>query len=133
MTSKAYRAISAALALMAASAVYPQVATAQSLEVLDQLILASTKPADGMALARSQAGSGAMLDALATLERVLLTDPGNKPASLLHASILCRIDDRDGAVAEFARLKSKDYKKPEWAAARAPCEAPAAPRQGATK
>ena len=133
MTSNVYKALSAALALMAASTAYPQIATAQSLEALDQLVLASAKPADGLTLARSQAGSGALLDALATLERVLLTDPGNKPAQLFHASILCRIDDRDGAAAEFARLKSKDFKKPEWAAARAPCEAPAATRQGATK
>lgn len=133
MTSNAYRGVSASFALMVASTVLPQPASAQSLEALDQLILASAKPADGIALARLQAGSGALLDALATLERVLLTDPANKPAQLLHASILCRIDDPDGAAAEFARLKSKDFKKPEWAAARAPCEAPAASRQGATK
>ena len=133
MTNSAYRAVSAALALMAASAVLSQPATAQSMEALDQLILASTKPADGMVLARSQAGSGALLDALATLERILLSDPANKPARLLHASILCRVDDREGASVEFARLKSKDFKKPEWAAARAPCEASAASRQGGTK
>ena len=133
MTGNAYKAVSAAFALMAVSTVLPQPASAQSLEALDQLILASTKPADGMAVARSQAGSGAFLDALATLERVLLTDPANKPAQLLHASILCRIDDQDGASAEFARLKSKDYKKPEWAVARAPCQTPAASRQGASK
>lgn len=132
MTINAYRTVSVAFALMAASTVFPPPASAQSLEALDQLILASAKPADAMALARLQAGSGALLDALATLERVLLTDAANKPASLLHASILCRIDDRDGAAAEFARLKPKDFKKPEWTAARAPCELPAAPRQGGT-
>ncbi|MFM5895423.1 MAG: tetratricopeptide repeat protein [Novosphingobium sp.] len=133
MTENAIRVGSVVLGFVAASMVLPHCAAAQSLEALDQLVLASAKPADGLALARSQAGSGALLDALATLERVLLTDPGNKPASLLHASILCRIDDRDGAAAEFARLKAKDYKKPEWAAARAPCDAPEASRQGAAK
>ncbi len=133
MTENAIRLASMALGFIAASAVLPQFASAQSLEALDQLVLASAKPADALVLARSQAGSGALLDALATLERVLLTDPANKPAQLLHASILCRIDDRDGAAAEFARLKAKDFKKPEWAAARAPCDAPAAPRQGAMK
>jgi hypothetical protein len=133
MTENAIRVVSVVFGFVAASMVLPQCAAAQSLEALDQLVLASAKPADGLALARSQAGSGALLDALATLERVLLTDPGSKPASLLHASILCRIDDRDGAAAEFARLKAKDFKKPEWAAARAPCDAPAASRQGAAK
>lgn len=124
---------SAVFAFIAAAAILPQSATAQSLEALDQLVSASAKPAGGLALARSQAGSGALLDALATLERVLLTDPANKPARLLHASILCRIDDRDGAAAEFAKLRSKDFKKPEWAAARAACAAPAATPQGSSK
>ncbi len=133
MTSHAYRVGSAVFAFVAVSTVLPQRAVAQSLEALDQLVLASAKPADGLALARSQASSGALLDALASLERVLLTDPANRPAQLLHASILCRIDDRDGAAAEFARLKSKDFKKSEWVAARAACAATAASPQGATK
>ena len=126
MTSKAYGGVTAVFAFVAAFTILPHPATAQSLEALDQLVLASAKPADGLALARSQAGSGALLDALATLERILLSDPASKPARLLHASILCRIDDRDGAAAEFAGLKSKDFKKPDWAAAREPCSASAA-------
>lgn len=133
MTSNAFRVVSAALAFMAVSTVLPQPAVAQSLEALDQLVLVSAKTADALALARSQAGSGALLDALATLERILLFDPANKPAQLLHASILCRIDDQEGAAAEFGRLKSKDFKKPEWAAARAACAAPAASPRGNTK
>lgn len=133
MATTAYRGVSAVLAFMAASTVLPQSVTAQSLEALDQLVLAGAKSADGVTLARSQAGSGALLDALATLERVLLTDPANKPARLLHATILCRIDDRDGAAAEFAKLKSKDFKKPEWAAARAACAAPPESPQGSMK
>ncbi len=98
-------------------------AVAQSLEDLDRLVLASVKPADGLALARSQASAGELLDALATLDRVLAVDPKHKQARLLHASLLCRIDDREGAGAEFARLRSKDYKKAEWSAALAPCAA----------
>jgi len=133
MTSDAYRGVLAACAFITASAVLPQHAVAQSLEALDQLVLSSAKPADGLAVARSQAGSGALLDALATLERILLADPSNKPARLLHASILCRIDDREGAAAEFGKLKSKDFKKPEWAAARAACAPPPVSPQGAAK
>lgn len=131
MTSAAIGRLSAVIAFMAASLALPQSATAQSLEALDQMVQASAKPADGLALARSQAGSGALLDALATLERVLMADPKNKPARLLHATILCRIDDRDGADAEFARLKAKDFKKPDWAAAREACAASA--QQGASQ
>jgi len=133
MTRNAFRVVSAVFAVMAVSTILPQPAVAQSLEALDQLVSASAKPAGGLTLARSQAGSGALLDALATLERVLLIDPANKPAQLLHASILCRIDDQAGAAAEFGRLRSKDFKKPDWAAARAGCAAPAVAPRGNTK
>ena len=113
-----------------ASLVLPQCASAQSLEDLDRLVQNSAKPADGLALARSQAVAGDLLDALATLERVLAVDPKHKQGRLLHASLLCRIDDRDGAAAEFARLRSKDYKTAEWSAALVPCTAAPATGQG---
>ena len=106
-------------AALAAAAALPTGAAAQSLDALDELVPA--KVPDALALAQSQVAASSWLDALATLERVLIADPRNKPALLLHASVLCRIDDRSGAEAEFARLKAKDYKKPDWAAARAPC------------
>ncbi len=99
-------------------------AAAQSLDELDRLVQGSAKPADGLALARSQSAGGAWLDALATLERVLAVDPKHKQARLLHASLLCRIDDADGATLEFGRLKKSSYKKAEWAEAIAPCKQP---------
>lgn len=120
------------LAGLLAALILPQSAFAQSLEDLDQLVQGSVKPADGLALARSQASSGGLLDALATLDRVLAVDPKHKQARLLHASLLCRIDDRDGAAVEFARLRSKDYKKADWSAALAPCAA-ATTAQGGTQ
>jgi hypothetical protein len=110
--------LSCAAALLAAVP-----AAAQTLEALDQLVQASVKPKEGLALARSQADSGAWLDALATLDRVLAADPKHKQSRLLRASILCRLDDPDGAKVEFTRLKSGDYKKADWAAAVAPCNA----------
>lgn len=110
------------LAAMAASCV-PVGAAAQSIEEIDALVTASSKPKDGLALARSQVEASAWLDALTTLERVLTIDPKNKQARLLHASILCRIDDPGGAGLAFSRLKKGDYKKADWGAARAPCEA----------
>lgn len=120
------------LAGLLAALILPQSAFAQSLEDLDQLVQGSVKPADGLALARSQTSSGGLLDALATLDRVLAVDPKHKQARLLHASLLCRIDDRDGAAVEFARLRSKDYKKADWSAALAPCAA-ATTGQGGTQ
>lgn len=109
-------------AALAAAVALPHSVAAQTIEALDALVPA--KVPDALALAQSQVAGASWLDALATLERVLIADPKNKPALLLHASVLCRIDDRGGANAEFARLKAKDYKKPAWAAARAPCTAP---------
>ena len=118
------------LTCLLASLVLAQPAWAQSLEELDRLVQSSAKPADGLALARSQAATGSLLDALATLERVLTVDPKHKQVRLLHASLLCRIDDRDGAAAEFAKLRSKDYKKPDWSAALVPCNSAPATIQG---
>lgn len=117
-------------ACFAAALLLPGAAVAQSLEELDRLVQGSAKPADGVTLARVQAGAGGLLDALATLDRVLAVDPKDKQARLLHASLLCRIDDRDGAAAEFAKLRAKDYKKPEWSAAWAPCVAAGSAGQG---
>lgn len=113
----------AVLGLALASAAPESFPRAQTLDDLDRLIVASQKPADGLTLARSQADSGALLEAIATLERVLAVDPKHKSARLFHASMLCRIDDLDGARVEFSRLKPGDYKKPDWAAAVAPCNA----------
>ena len=109
------------VACLLAVLVVPQCAFAQSLEELDRLVLSSAKPADGLALARSQAATGQFLDALATLERVLAVAPKDKQVRLLHASLLCRIDDRAGAAAEFAKLRAKDYKAPDWGSAQGPC------------
>lgn len=130
MPKAAYGRTAGIFACLVATLVLPQPAFAQSLEDLDRLAQGSATPADGLALARAQAGAGGLLDALATLDRVLAVDPKHKQAWLLHASLLCRIDDRDGAAVEFARLKSKDYKPAEWRAAQMPCAAAASTGQG---
>lgn len=107
--------------LCAAAFAFTGAASAQTLEDLDRLVQASVKAKDGLVLAQSQARAGEWLEALATLERVLAIDPKNKQARLMHASLLCSVDDPEGAKVEFARLKSGAYKKAEWAAAIAPC------------
>ena len=127
------RARFAIAAALLTSLTLPQPVFAQTIDDLDRLVQASVKPAEGLALARSQASSGALLDALATLDRVLAVEPKHKQARLLHASLLCRIDDRDGAAVEFSRLKSKDFKKVEWNAALAPCKTASSTGQGGTQ
>ena len=127
------RARYAIAAALLTSLTLPQPVFAQTIDDLDRLVQASVKSADGLALARSQASSGALLDALATLDRVLAVEPKHKQARLLHASLLCRIDDRDGAAVEFSRLKSKDYKKVDWNAALAPCATASSTGQGGTQ
>jgi thioredoxin-like negative regulator of GroEL len=122
MSGAAIRSIPTILACVVAALAAAPIA-AQTVEELDQLIQASAKPKEGLALARAQVGAGEWLDALASLERVLAAEPKHKQARLLHASILCRLDDVDGAKVEFAKLKSGDYKKAEWAEATAPCNA----------
>jgi thioredoxin-like negative regulator of GroEL len=110
-------AIAAAFALAGAAPL-----AAETVEDLDRIVDVSAKPADGLAMAQSQISSGALLEAIATLDRVLAREPKHKAAKLLRASLLCRVDDRGGAAAAFTRLKEKDYKKDEWAAALVPCE-----------
>lgn len=88
---------------------------------LDRLVDATGSSAGGMALARREIGSGALLEALATLERLILIDPGDDRARLLHAGVLCMVDDRQGSLIEFDQLRGHPFSKAEWAEATAPC------------
>ena len=84
-------------------------ASSQTLEQLDAL---SDKTADeqtGIALALQQTERGELLEALATIERVLTRFPGSAGARFNHAMLLCRVGDPQGALIEFDRLKDKDY------------------------
>jgi len=82
---------------------------------LDALVGASAQPASGVALARKQIRAGNMLDALATLERVMINNPRSNEARLLHASVLCRIDDRRGATVELDTLRGRTISQALWA------------------
>lgn len=92
---------------------------------LDSLSRASTDVAPGLALARKQIGGGDLLGAMATLERVLIGHPEADEALLLHASLLCRLDDRQGALIEFDELRGREFPDQIWAEATAPCDATA--------
>ena len=95
--------------------------SAETLDELDALSDASLDEAAGIAAAREQAGRGAYLEALATLERVLAVHPKSREGRLIHAVYLCEIDDKRGGLVEIGRLKQKHYGRELLAEARARC------------
>lgn len=89
---------------LALSAV-PVLAQTDAMRDLNDLVDASRDPQAGIRLARDQYGAGDLTGAEATLERVLLDHPEHDDALILHASLLCRMDDKEGARIELAELK----------------------------
>jgi Tfp pilus assembly protein PilF len=87
---------------------------------LDMLSRDSVQTGPGIALARRQIGEGDLMAAVATLERVLMAHGDADAALLLHATLLCRLDDRDGARAELAAL-DRPVPGPAWAEMIAAC------------
>jgi hypothetical protein len=88
---------------------------------LDSLSRATDKAETGMAAAEKLAVAGDTLGALAALERVMIVHPEAHGAFLQHASLLCRLDDRDGAKVEFDELDRREFPERAWASATAPC------------
>lgn len=103
---------------------------------LDALISESTDAASALALARRQAAADDLLAALATLERAQVDDRDNADLRLLHASLLCRLDDAAGARVELDQLGAHAISEPAWAEVTAACgpvprpAPPAAPGPG---
>jgi hypothetical protein len=100
---------------------------------LDAMAAATQQVDTGMALARRQISASDLLGAAGTLERVLLVHPENVPPRLLYASLLCRLDDRQGADIEIGLLAGKPIADADWAGVTAACGAvarPAPPRKG---
>lgn len=93
---------------------------------LDALSRATDNAKTGLALAREQISGGDLSGAFATLERLQINHPESNEAQLLHASLLCRLDDRAGAQSEFAALKKGDFRGQVWRDANAPCQAASA-------
>jgi Flp pilus assembly protein TadD len=83
--------------------------TAQSgpLDELDALSRATADPGTGLALARQQVARGDLTGAVATTERIIALHPESDDALLYHASLLCRLDDPEGARTEIAELRGR--------------------------
>ena len=98
-------------------------ATAETMGELEALSRGSATPAAGIALARRQMGRGDLLDALATLERVLINHPQARDAQLLRASLHCQLDDRAGSTAEFGQLRGRGVSERALGDAISACDA----------
>jgi hypothetical protein len=102
----------------------------------DALVVASQQVDSGMALAQRQVAGRDLLGALGTLERVLFAHPEAVPPRLLYASLLCRLDDSEGAGVELNLLAGKPIADADWAVVTAACGAvprPAPPRRGSKR
>lgn len=91
---------------------------------LDQQLRATGKVPSGLGLVRQQVRDGDLTGALASVERVIILDPLNAEARLLHASLLCRLDDRPGSQTEFDPMRGHDLPESLWREETAHCEEP---------
>ena len=85
------------------------------------------------ALAHRQIRASDLPGALGTLERVLFAYPEATPPRLLYASLLCFLDDRQGAELELGLLAGKPIADSDWAGVAAACgpvPRPAPPKSG---
>jgi hypothetical protein len=87
----------------------------------DTLAVASQQVDSGVALARRQMAARDLLGALGTLERVLFAHPEAVPPRLLYASLLCRVDDAEGAGVELNLLAGNPIADADWAEVTAAC------------
>jgi hypothetical protein len=81
---------------------------------LEALIAPAQEEAGGIALARQQIAESDLLGAAATLERVMIADPEAIEARLLHAGLLCRLDDRAGARVALGLLRGQAVADAAW-------------------
>jgi hypothetical protein len=115
MTAKMLRLL---LGLSAAAVV----STAAPAQDDPETLAAATGQLDsGLALARRQIAASDLTGALGTLERVLFAYPEIVPPRLLYASLLCRLDDRQGAELELGLLAGKRIADADWAGVTAAC------------
>jgi hypothetical protein len=97
------------------------------------LVAATQQLQSGVMLAHRQLRASDMLGALATLERVLFAFPEAVEPRLLYASVLCFLDDRQGAELEVSLLAGKPIADSDWVVVAAACPRiarPTPPKRG---
>ena len=117
------------LALSAAAMLSP---AAPAQDNLSALTVATEQVDSGMTLARLQIAASDLTGAAGTLERVMFAFPEIVPPRLLYISLLCRLDDRQGAELELGLLAGKPIADADWAGVAAACgpvPRPASPRR----
>jgi hypothetical protein len=128
MTRLKGRHFAAAASIAAATILsWPAAAQAPTAD-LEALIGPSLEVGPGLQLARRQIGETDLLGALATLERIEIAHPEALQPRLLQISLLCRLDDREGAEVELGALAGQAVADPDWAEVTAACGA--LPRPG---
>jgi hypothetical protein len=100
---------------------------------LEALVGPSLEVESGLALARRQIADTDLLGALGTLERVQFAHPDALEPRFLYASLLCRLDDRQGAEVEISQLAGRAIADQAWAEVTAACGQVARPRPGKKK
>jgi Flp pilus assembly protein TadD len=110
-----------ALAALAMAATPVCAAQAETLAELDAMSDTSVNEEAGVTQAQSQQARGELLEAIATLERVLADNPKSASARLLHALYLCQIDDPEGGRVELGKLDAKLYTDAIMAEVRGQC------------
>jgi len=99
---------------------------------VETLIAAPLSPDTGMSLARAQIADRDLLGAVGTLERLMIAHPEAVPPRLLYASLLCRLDDLEGAEVEVAALNGHPIAEADWTEVTRACGSiarPAPPRR----
>jgi Tfp pilus assembly protein PilF len=97
-------------------------ALADTPQQLDSQLRATARVPSGLGLVRQLLRDGDLTGALATVERVIILDPLNAEARLLHASLLCRLDDRSGSQTEFDPMRGHNVPDKMWRDQTAPCD-----------
>ena len=120
--------LAAAASIVAATIFSCPVAAQTSAGELEALVGPSLEVGPGLQLARRQIGETDLLGALATLERVEIAHPEALAPRLLQISLLCRLDDREGAEVEVGALAGQAVADPDWAEVTAACGALPRPR-----
>ncbi len=103
----------------------PALAQASPETEIDALIDSSATPAGTVTVARSQADAGDLLGAAATLEGALLAEASDESADvrLYYVTILCRLDDRQRAGIELAKIDGATLSASSWAEVQQACGA----------